>query len=68
MVKEFNSGNQRVKAIESLVKQGMIMTRAPAGKLKITPPMVPTALAPVVTGDQIAELVDRFKKLTLALV
>ena len=50
------------------MKQGIIITRASTSKLKIMPPIVPTTLAPIVTGDQIAKLVDRFKKLTLALV
>ena len=44
------------------------MTRVPTSKLKIISPIVSTTLVPIVTGDQIAELVDRFKKLTLALV
>ena len=51
-----------------MVKQGIITTRVPASKLKIISPIVPTTLAPIVTGDQIAKLVDRFKKLILALV
>ena len=50
------------------MKQGIITTRVPTSKLKIMLPIVPATLAPIVTGDQIAKLVNRFKKLTLALV
>lgn len=66
--REFNSGGAKTKVMEGLVKQSIVKTETSNAGLKFGAPVVPVTAAAAVTGDQMADLMDGFKKMTLSLV
>ena len=67
--KEFNNRELKVKAIKSLIKQN---TTLKAGafitSLKLIPLMILAALTIMMTANQIANLIRKFKKINLTLM
>ncbi len=67
--REFNNKELKVKAIESLIKQSTTpKAGAPTTGLKLIPPIIPATPATVVIANQIANLMEKFKKMNLALM
>ena len=67
--RKFNNKGPKVKAIKSLIKQSTTpKAGASTTSLKLIPPIIPIAPTAIITANQIANLMGKFKKMNLTLV